>query len=131
MYSQENNMAPEPRSNPFFKPPNEASLADDDVRSRVRAEFYDIRHRFLDRLACAQVFDRERFEALVLSLDTLRRSCAVAGVAMAESDFDQLTDIVGYLEQEAIYSPDQRLECAAAHAQWLDIMRQFRLMSKE
>jgi hypothetical protein len=124
-------MPSERQDNPFFKPPNEASLADDDVRSRVRAEFYEIRSRFLDRLACAQVFDRDRFEALLLSLEALRRSSAVAGIPLAESDFDQFRDIASYLEQEATYSRNQRQECAAAHAQWIGIMRQVSLLPEQ
>jgi len=124
-------MTSEPPQNPFFRPPRESTLGDDEVRSHVRAEFYDIRSRFLDRLACARVFDRERFEALLLWLDTLRRCYAAADLPMAASDFDQFSDIAGYLEQEATYSRDQRAECAAAHAQWLGIMRQFRLLPEE
>lgn len=123
-------MTTEPQ-NSFFRPPPESTLGEDDVRSHVRAEFYDIRSRFLDRLACANVFDRERFEALLLWLDTLRRSCAAAGLPMAVSDFAQFSDIASYLEQEAAYSRDQRAECAAAHRQWLDMMRQFHLLPEE
>lgn len=124
-------MNPEPPQNPFFRPPRESALGDEEVRGHVRAEFYDIRSRFLDRLACARVFDRERFEALLLWLDTLRRCCAAAGLPMAASDFDQFRAIADCLEQEAIYSPDQRAECAAAHAHWLDIIRQFNLSPEE
>jgi hypothetical protein len=123
-------MVSEPQ-NPFFRPPRESTLGDDEVRSYVRAEFYDIRSRFLDQLACARVFDRERFEALMLWLDTLRRCYVAANLPMAASDFDQLNDISSYLEQEAAYSRDQRAECAAAHTQWLGIMRQFRLLPEE
>jgi hypothetical protein len=50
---------------------------------------------------------------------------------MAESDFDRFSDIAGYLEQEATYSRDQRAECAAALARWLDVMRQFRLLPEQ
>ena len=111
--------------NPFFRPPRESTLADDEVRSQVRAEFYDIQNRFLDRLACARIFDRERFEALLLSLDTLRRCCAAADLPMLTSDFDQFSSITTYLEQEATYSKDQREECVAAHTRWLNIMRDY------
>jgi hypothetical protein len=82
-------------------------------------------------LACANVFDRERFEALLLWLDTLQRSCAAADLPLADSDFDQFSEIAGHLEQEATYSRDQRAECAAAHARWLGVMRQFHLLPGE
>jgi hypothetical protein len=121
-------MTTEPPQNPYFRPPPESKLGDEEVCSHVRAEFYDIRSRFLNRLACAQVFDRERFEALLLWLDTLRRCCAVAGSPMAASDLDQFDTIAGYLEQEATYSRNQRAECAEAHARWLGIMDQFRVL---
>src|ERR1700744_42277 len=112
-------MVSEP-GNPFFKPPRESTLGDDEVRSHVRAEFYDIRSRFLDRLACARVFDRERFEALLFWLDTLRRCHAAADLPMAAADFDQFKDIASCLEQEAAYYRDQRAEWAAGHMQWLN-----------
>lgn len=120
-----------PPANPFFRPPRESTLRDDEVRSRVRAEFHDIRSQFLDRLACACVFDRERFDALLLWLDTLRRCYAAANLPMAASDFNQFSNIAGCLEQEATYSSDQREECATAHAQWLGIMRQYHLLPEE
>lgn len=119
------------QQNPFFMPPDESKLGDDEVRSHVRSEFFDIRSQFLDRLACAQVFDRERFQALLLWLDALRRCYAAAGLPMAASDFVQFDTIAGYLEQEAAYSRDQRAECAAAYAQWLKVMSQFNLLPDE
>ncbi len=121
-------MTSEPPQNRFFHAPRESELADDEVRSRVRSDFFDVRSRFLDRLACAQVFDRELFEALLLSLDTLRRCYAAAELPMAASDFDQFNCIAGYLEQEATHSRDQRVECVAAHAQWVGVMRQYHLL---
>ncbi|OYW74461.1 MAG: hypothetical protein B7Z37_17690 [Verrucomicrobia bacterium 12-59-8] len=124
-------MISESPPNPFFRPPRESTLGDDEVRSHVRAEFHDIRSRFLDRLACACVFDRERFEALLLWLDTLRRCYVAANLPMAASDFDKFSEIADYLEQEAAYSRDQRAECAAALSQWLGIMRQFHLLPEE
>jgi len=111
--------------NRFFKPPRESTIRDEEVCSRIRAEFYDVRTRFLDRLACAKVFDRELFVALLLWLDTLRRSCAAADIPMTESDFDSFSAIAQYLEQEATYSRDQRVECNAAQSEWHDIMRQY------
>jgi hypothetical protein len=122
-------VTPEPSQNRFFHPPRESDLADDEVRSRVRSELFDVRSRFLDRLACAQVFDRELFEALLLSLETLRRCYVAADLPMAASDFDQFSTIAGYLEQEATYSRDHRAECVAAQTRWLGIMRQFDLLS--
>lgn len=121
-------MTTEPTQNPYFRPPRESTLGEEEVCSHVRAEFYDIRQSFLDRLACAQVFDRDRFEALLLWLDTLQRCCAVGGLPMAASDFDHFDSIAGFLEQEATYSRNQQAECAAAHARWLGIMRQFRVL---
>lgn len=121
-------MTSESSPNMFFRPPRESTLVDDEVRGHVRAEFFDIRSQFLDRLACACVFDRERFEALLLWLDTLRRCYAAADLPMAATDFEKFSDIAGYLEQEAAHSRDQRAECAAAHAQWLGIMRQYHLL---
>ena len=118
-------MTTETPENPFFRPPRESTLADDEIRSQVRAEFHDIQTRFLDRLACACVFDRERFEALLLWLDTLRRCYAAADLPMLASDFDQFRSIATYLEQEATYSKDQREECIAAHTRWLGIMRDY------
>ena len=124
-------MTSEPSENSFFRPPRESTLAGDEVRSHIRAEFFEVRSRFLDRLACARVFDRERFEALLLWLDTLRRSYAAADLPMPVSDCDQFSSIASYLEQEATYSRDQRAERAAAHAQWLGIMHQFHLLPEE
>ncbi|MGA2871113.1 MAG: hypothetical protein ABSF34_18380 [Verrucomicrobiota bacterium] len=124
-------MTSDPSHNQFFRPPRESTLADDEVRSYVRAEFFDVRSRFLDRLACAQVFDRERFDAVLLWLDTLRRCYAAANLPMPVTDLDQFSVIASYLEQEATYSADQRAECAAAHSQWVAIMRQFRLLPEE
>lgn len=118
-------MPSEPSPNPFFKPPRESTLGDEAVRSYIRAQFYDVRSTFLDRLACANVFDRDRFEALLLWLDTLQRSCTASGSPMLPSDFDQFDSIANYLEQQATYSRDQKTECAATHAQWLSIMRQY------
>ena len=106
-------------------------MVDDEVRSYVRTEFYDVRSRFLDRLSCARFFDRERFDALLLWLDTLRGSCAAANLSMLASDFDQFRSIASYLEQEATHSRDQRPECAAAYSQWIGIMRQFHLLQEE
>ena len=103
--------------NRFFKPPRESTIRDEEVCSRIRAEFYDVRTRFLDRLACAKVFDRELFVALLLWLDTLRRSCAAADIPMTESDFDSFSEIA--------QSRDQRVECNAAQSEWHDIMRQY------
>lgn len=114
--------------NYFFRPPGESALGDDEVRSRVRAEFFDIRTRFLARLVCSQVFDGERFEALLLWLDTLRRCYSAADLPMQASDFSQFSAIADALEQGATYSRDQRAECAAAHATWLGVMRQFHLL---
>ena len=87
-----------------------------------------MRSRFLDRLACAQVFDRELFEALLLWLDTLSRCYAAADLPMASSEFVHFDKIAGYLEQEATYSRTQRAECVAAHAQWLSVMHRFHLL---
>jgi len=111
--------------NPFYRPPRESTFADDEVRSKVRADFYSVKASFLDRLACARVFDGDRFEALLLWLDTLRRCCAAANVPMLESDFDHLDSISSYLEQEATYSKDQRDECALAYKRWLGIIDDF------
>lgn len=123
-------MTSEPPQNRFFRAPRESELADDEVRSHVRTEFFDVRSRFLDRLACAQVFDRELFEALLLWLDALRRCSTAADLPMVASDFDQFSTIAGYLEQEATYSRDQRAECVAAHTQWLGVMHKFHLLSE-
>ncbi len=124
-------MTSEPPQNRFFRAPRESELADDEVRSYVRSQLFDVRSRFLDRLACAQVFDRELFEALLLWLDTLRRCYAAAELPMAASDFDQFNRIADYLEQEATHSRDQRAECLAAHTQWLGVMRQFHLLPED
>lgn len=121
-------MTQEPHQNQFFRPPDESVLGDDEVRSRVRAEFFDVRTSFVERLACAQVFDTERFEALLLWLDTLRRCYSAADLPMQASDFSQFSAIADALEQESTYSRDQRAECAAAHATWLGVMRQFHLL---
>ena len=121
-------MTPELPQNPYFSPPRESTFGEEEVCSHVRSEFYNMRSCFLDRLACSQVFDRDRFEALLLWFDTLRRCCAVGGLPMAASDFDQFDTIADYLEQEATYSRNQRAECAAAHARWLGIMHQFHVL---
>jgi hypothetical protein len=124
-------MTSETPENPFFRPPRESTLADDEVRSQVRAEFYDIQSRFVDRLACACVFDRERFEALLLWLDTLRRCYAAADLPMLKSDFDQFSKIATYLELEATHSKEQREECIAAHTRWLSIMRDYQQLPEQ
>jgi len=120
-------MNSESSPNPFFRPPRESTWGEDEVRGQIRAEFYDVRQHFLRRLACAQVFDSARFEALLLWLDALQRSCAAATVPMAASDFDEFTAIANHLEQEATYSRDQRAECAKAYERWLNVMRRFGL----
>jgi hypothetical protein len=115
-------------NNRFFAPPRATTLADDEVRSYVRSELFYVRSRFVDRLACAQVFDRELFDAVILWLDTLSCCYAAANLPMASSDFSQFDSITGYLEQAATYSRDQRAECATAHMQWIAIMRRFHLL---
>jgi hypothetical protein len=115
--------------NRFYNPPSASSLGEDEVRSHVRAEFFDVRNRFLDRLSCAQVFDRELFDALLLWLETLGRCYVAADLPMNASDFDRFNSISSYLEQEATYSRDQKTECAAAHLKWIGIMQQLNLPS--
>lgn len=107
------------------------TMGDEAVRSHVRAEFYEIRSLFLDRRACARVFDRERLEAFLLRLGTLQRCNATDDLPMAASDFDQFFDIPSHLEQEATYSHDQRAECAATPARWISIVRQFHLQPEK
>ena len=80
-------------------------------------------------LACAQVFDAELFEALLLWLDTLEACSTAAGVLILASDFAQFGRVAAYLEQEATYSRDQRVECIAARERWLGVMRRFHLPS--
>lgn len=124
-------MKSDPSQNPYFQPTFEFELSEPEARSRIRSQFFDVRSRFLDRLACAQVFDGDLFDALLLWLDLLQRAYNTAGLAMSRSDFSQFDSIANYLEQEATHSPDQQAECAAAHAQWLDVMRQYNLLPEE
>ena len=121
-------MTTEPSNSRFFHAPRESDLAEDDTRSRVRAEFFDLRTRFLDRLACAEVFDSELFEALLLSLDALSRCCSAADMPMPRSDFSQFDIIANHLELQATHSRNQRAECATARSRWLALMRQHHLL---
>ncbi len=121
-------MTKEPSNNRFFHAPRESDIAEDDTRGRVRAELFDLRTRFLDRLACAEVFDPELFEALLLSLDALRRCYSAADIPMPRSDFSQFDIIANHLELQATHSRGQRAECAAAHSRWLALMRQNHLL---
>jgi hypothetical protein len=116
---------------PFFTPPAESSLESDEVRSHARAEFFRLRDEFLDRLACARVFDGDRFEALLLWLGTLEQCYARAGTPMSRSDLTQFHVILSYLENEAEHSRDQQKECAEALKRWSAIMRHHNVMPQE
>jgi hypothetical protein len=116
--------------NPFFRPPDESTLDSDEVRSRVRAEFYESSEEFLTRLACARVFDSERFEAVLLWLDVLRQCYDAANLPMARSDFSKFSAIANYLETEAEYSRDQKEEFKKARQRWAAVMQQYQLSSE-
>ena len=123
-------MTSETPENPFFRPPRESTLADDEVRSQVRAEFYDIQSRFLDRLACACVFDRECFEALLLWLDTLRRCYAAADLPMLKPTLISSAKLQPILSSKET-PKEQREECIAAHTRWLRIMRDYQQLPEQ
>lgn len=115
-------MASEVPLNRFYIPPPESELSEDRVRNLVKSEFVDACSGFLDRLACAKVFDPERFDAIMLWSKLLRRCYSLAGMSIPSYTFRHFPTIRQFLEQEATYSQDQKLECDRALVQWSGLM---------
>ena len=109
--------------NRFYSPPPESELSESRVRNLVKTEFVDACSGFLDRLACAHVFDVERYDAMKLWLELLKRCYVLADDEIPQYTFRHLPTIFQVLEQEATYSSDQKVECRNALFELREIMR--------
>ncbi len=111
--------------NPYYKAESESALFDEDAFGFARGEFVDNRQRFYNRLACAQYFDTERFEAVVLWLASLKRFHEANAEPMPTSYFDDFEGIRNHLEIQSTYSPTQKKECLDALHQWDHILTEY------
>lgn len=108
--------------NPYFKEPPDSVLLNDDAFGSARAEFFENRDRFVDRLACAQYFDLERFEAMILWLKTLKRFHDANALPMLSIYFQEAGSISALLETQSRYSKTQRDACSVALVEWRGVL---------
>jgi hypothetical protein len=113
--------------NPYFKAHPDSALFDNEAFSTARAEFFENRDRFLDRLACAQYFDAERFEATLLWLESLKRFHEAHSEPMSPAYFERADSISNHLEIQSRYSTKQKQVCAAALGRWHEVLIAFRV----
>lgn len=111
--------------NPYFKAHPDSALFDDEAFSAARAEFFENRDRFINRLACAQYFDTERFEAMLLGLESLKRFHEANSEPMRPTYFERADSIANHLEIQSRYSKTQKQECAAALSRWHEVLKAF------
>ncbi len=111
--------------NPYFRRQPDADLFDEDAFGVARAEFFENRQRFVDRLLCAQYFEEDRFYALILWLDALQRFHTANAEPMRPVYFDDFDKISAHLEIQSKYSKAQKEVCSAALARWSEVMDSF------
>ncbi|ADE53334.1 hypothetical protein [Coraliomargarita akajimensis] len=112
-------------TNPYFKKTKENAFYDEEAFGYARSQFVDIKKTFLDRLACAQVFDRERFEAMILWLEELKEFHEKNYEPMEEYYLDGFHSIQNHLEIQSKYSTDQKEECTEALSVWSKIIDEY------
>jgi hypothetical protein len=111
--------------NPYFKKTKNNDFFDDEAFGFAKGQLVDIRKRFLDRLACAQHFDMERFEALILWLKELKKFHDHRYEPMEDFYFDDFLSIKGYLEIQSKYSTNQKEECTEALTRWEQVITDY------
>ena len=111
--------------NPYFRKRPDSALFDADAFGFARAEFFENRDRFVDRLMCAQYFDAERFEAMLLGFAELKRFHEANCEPMLSSYFLHADGICNHLEIQMEYSATQKNECSEALVRWVDVLKGF------
>ena len=111
--------------NPYFRRQADSELFDEDAFGVARAEFFENRQRFVERLVCAQLFDAERFEAMLLWLESLQRFHAANAEPIPQTYFEDFDAISNHLEIQSRYSKTQKEECTAALAKWSQVLDVF------
>ena len=111
--------------NPYFRAPPDSALYEEEAFGAARAEFFEVRDRFVDRLVCAQFFDAERFEAMLLWLGVLKRFHEANAEPVPATYFAPAALITNHLEIQSRYSKTQQTVCAAASAKWTRTVEQF------
>lgn len=105
----------------LFHPPSPSEMDDPATLGRVRAEMTDLRRRFLDRLACARVFDRDLYSSLISSIKTLRDCYRLAGRSFPEYDRHEANQIAVQLQNEVEHERDPMPECEEAYTEWVSL----------
>ena len=111
--------------NPYYKAESESALFDEEALGFARGEFIDNRQRFWDRLACAEYFDAERFEAIILWLASLKRFHDANAEPMQLNYFNDFEGIRNHLEIQSEYSKTQKKECMEALTVWDRILKEY------
>lgn len=104
--------------NPYFRRQPNLNFFDEDAFSAARTGFFENRECFFTRLTCAEYFDAERFDAMLLWLETLKQFYDANEKSMSPIYFEDADDISHCLEVQATYSKTQREICAEALIRW-------------
>jgi len=101
-------------------------LFDEEEFGVARAEFFENRERFVDRLMCAQYFDAERFDAMLLWLVSLKHFHDAKVEPMQAAYFLDADMISNNLETQSKYSKTQREAFLGALERWSKVLAEFR-----
>ena len=111
-------------SAPFRHHP-ESSLFDDEAFGFTRGEYLYNRQRLYERLACAQLLDKEAMTLMFSWLGELKRFHDANAEPMHAYYFHHYDEILEQLRMRIRYDPNQRADCELALQQILAEMRKY------